>query len=69
MTAGIVFSLARLKERGVYCISPPRINVAGRVNVVVFDKTGTLTEEGLEVEGFRGREEEGGGFGEGRREC
>ncbi len=47
MTAGIVFSLSRLKSKRIYCISPERINVAGRVNMMVFDKTGTLTEDGL----------------------
>jgi cation-transporting ATPase 13A3/4/5 len=56
MTAGIVFSLARLKKKRIYCISPPTINVAGRVNIMVFDKTGTLTEDGLQVYGFRGVE-------------
>jgi cation-transporting ATPase 13A2 len=56
MTAGIVFSLSRLKKKKIYCISPPRINVAGRVNMMVFDKTGTLTEDGLQVHGFRGVE-------------
>jgi cation-transporting ATPase 13A3/4/5 len=37
----------------IFCISPPRINVAGSVETFVFDKTGTLTEEGLSVFGFR----------------
>ena len=52
MTAGTVFAIGRLKKKKIYCISPPRVNVSGRVNVMVFDKTGTLTEEGLEVHGF-----------------
>ena len=47
MTAGTVFALSRLKQKKIYCISPPRVNVAGRVNLMVFDKTGTLTEDGL----------------------
>ena len=53
MTAGIVFTIQRLKKKKIFCISPPRVNVAGRVNMMVFDKTGTLTEEGLEIHGFR----------------
>lgn len=57
MTIGIVFAINRLKKRDIYCISPSRVNVCGRVNLFVFDKTGTLTEEGLEVYGFRGVEE------------
>ncbi len=57
MTIGTVFAMNRLKNKQIYCISPPRVNVSGRVNLMVFDKTGTLTEEGLEVYGFRGVEE------------
>jgi cation-transporting ATPase 13A3/4/5 len=47
MTAGTIFAIARLKRKKIFCISPPRVNVSGRVNLMVFDKTGTLTEEGL----------------------
>jgi cation-transporting ATPase 13A3/4/5 len=54
MTIGTVFAINRLKKKRIYCISPPRINVSGRVNLMVFDKTGTLTEDGLQVYGFRG---------------
>lgn len=49
----ITFSIARLKRRQIFCLSPQRINVAGMVNMFVFDKTGTLTEEGLDVMGVR----------------
>lgn len=56
MTAGTAFAISRLKKRKIYCISPPRVNVSGRVNLMVFDKTGTLTEDGLQVFGFRGVE-------------
>ena len=54
MTAGTIFALSRLRRTRIFCISPPRVNVAGRVNLMVFDKTGTLTEDGLQVYGFRG---------------
>jgi cation-transporting P-type ATPase 13A2 len=47
MTVGTVFAINRLKRKKIFCISPPRVNVAGRVNLMVFDKTGTLTEDGL----------------------
>jgi len=47
MTAGTAFAISRLKKKKIFCISPPRVNVAGRVNMMVFDKTGTLTEDGL----------------------
>ena len=53
MSCGIVFALRRLRLNGsIYCISPPRVNLAGQVDTFVFDKTGTLTEEGLSVLGF-----------------
>jgi cation-transporting ATPase 13A2 len=53
MTIGTTFSIWRLRKKGIFCISPPRVNVSGRVNVMVLDKTGTLTEDGLQVYGFR----------------
>jgi P-type E1-E2 ATPase len=53
MNIGTSFSLWRLRKKGIFCISPPRVNVSGRVNVMVLDKTGTLTEDGLQVYGFR----------------
>ena len=56
MTVGTAFAISRLKKRKIFCISPPRVNVSGRVNLMVFDKTGTLTEDGLQVYGFRGTE-------------
>ncbi|KAK7789038.1 hypothetical protein R5R35_010541 [Gryllus longicercus] len=48
MTAGTVYSQNRLSKLGIFCISPPRINVCGKVKLVAFDKTGTLTEDGLD---------------------
>ena len=53
MTLGTIFAIDRLKKAKIFCISPPRVNVAGRVNLFVFDKTGTLTEDGLELYGYR----------------
>jgi cation-transporting ATPase 13A3/4/5 len=53
MTCGTLFAIGRLKGYSIFCISPQRINVAGRIKTFVFDKTGTLTEEGLSVLGFR----------------
>lgn len=51
MTVGTIYAQRRLKKKGIFCTSPPRINVAGKVKLVCFDKTGTLTEEGLNVWG------------------
>lgn len=51
MTIGSVFAINRLKKKSIYCISPPRMNVAGKIDLVVFDKTGTLTQEGMDLLG------------------
>uniref|UniRef100_A0A3Q3X418 Cation-transporting P-type ATPase N-terminal domain-containing protein n=1 Tax=Mola mola TaxID=94237 RepID=A0A3Q3X418_MOLML len=51
LTTGPIYAQSRLKSQGIFCISPPRINICGKVSVFCFDKTGTLTEEGLDVWG------------------
>lgn len=53
MSIGTSFAIARLRELGIFCISPSRVNIGGKINIVCFDKTGTLTEEGLDVLGVR----------------
>ncbi|CAL8110548.1 unnamed protein product [Orchesella dallaii] len=51
MTVGRLYAQRRLQQKGIYCISPRAINVAGSLDCVCFDKTGTLTEEGLDLWG------------------
>uniref|UniRef100_A0A7M4G2N0 Polyamine-transporting ATPase 13A2 n=1 Tax=Crocodylus porosus TaxID=8502 RepID=A0A7M4G2N0_CROPO len=51
MTVGTIYAQNRLKKHGVFCVSPPRINLCGKIHLVCFDKTGTLTEDGLDVWG------------------
>lgn len=53
MSIGIGFALTRLKKKNIFCISPPKINISGKINIMCFDKTGTLTEEGLDTFGVR----------------
>ena len=53
LTIGTTFAIDRLRKLGVFCISPNRVNIGGKVNVFCFDKTGTLTEDGLDVLGVR----------------
>lgn len=53
LTIGTNFALSRLKNKQIFCISPQRVNVGGKIDVMCFDKTGTLTEEGLDVLGCR----------------
>jgi len=53
MGVGVAFAIFRLKNSRIFCISPPRVNLSGRITTFVFDKTGTLTEDGLSVQGFR----------------
>ena len=47
MSVGVAFAISRLKKRKIFCISPARVNVSGRIKIMVFDKTGTLTEDSL----------------------
>ncbi|KAF7562565.1 hypothetical protein G7046_g1558 [Stylonectria norvegica] len=53
LTIGTNFALHRLKKKQIFCISPQRVNVGGKLDIMCFDKTGTLTEEGLDVLGVR----------------
>lgn len=53
LTIGTNFALSRLKAKQIFCISPQRVNVGGKIDVMCFDKTGTLTEDGLDVLGVR----------------
>ncbi|KAG9039815.1 hypothetical protein FRB95_007242 [Tulasnella sp. JGI-2019a] len=64
LSIGTSFAIGRLRKSAIYCISPNRINVAGKINVVCFDKTGTLTEEGLDVLGVRAPDRSNDLFGE-----
>ncbi|KAJ3308527.1 hypothetical protein HDU76_003893, partial [Blyttiomyces sp. JEL0837] len=43
LTVGVTLALRRLKGKNIFCISPDRINFAGRVDIFCWDKTGTLT--------------------------
>ncbi|KAL4929639.1 putative P-type ATPase [Aspergillus undulatus] len=53
LTIGTNFALSRLKSSNIFCISPQRVNVGGKLDVICFDKTGTLTEDGLDILGVR----------------
>lgn len=53
MSIGTTFAIARLRKNEIFCISPNRVNIGGKVNVFCFDKTGTLTADGLDVLGTR----------------
>lgn len=64
LSIGTSFAISRLRNLDIFCISPNRINVAGKVNVCCFDKTGTLTEEGLDVLGVRCPDRSSDRFGE-----
>ncbi|PCH43850.1 Ca-transporting ATPase [Wolfiporia cocos MD-104 SS10] len=64
LSIGTSFAIGRLRARGIFCIAPSRVNVAGQVNVCCFDKTGTLTEDGLDILGVRALERNVDRFGE-----
>jgi len=38
MTVGTVYAQSRLRNKGIFCISPPRINVCGKLKLMCFDK-------------------------------
>ncbi|KAJ6499197.1 hypothetical protein C8R45DRAFT_981502 [Mycena sanguinolenta] len=64
LSIGTSFAIGRLRKSGIFCISPSRVNVGGKVNVCCFDKTGTLTEDGLDILGVRGLDRNVQRFGE-----
>lgn len=64
LSIGTSFAIGRLRKLGIYCISPSRVNVAGKINVCCFDKTGTLTEDGLDILGIRSMDRFEHRFGE-----
>ncbi|XP_078523235.1 putative cation-transporting ATPase 13A4 isoform X2 [Lissotriton helveticus] len=52
LAVGNMYAQKRLKNKGIFCFSPQRINLWGQANIVCFDKTGTLTEDGLDLWGL-----------------
>ncbi|XP_040284291.1 probable cation-transporting ATPase 13A5 isoform X3 [Bufo bufo] len=52
LTICTLYSQTRLRNQGIFCISPQRIVVCGQLNLVCFDKTGTLTEDCLDLWGI-----------------
>lgn len=64
LTIGTNFALSRLKQKKIFCISPQRVNVGGKLDVICFDKTGTLTEDGLDVLGVRAVQRQSNSFSE-----
>lgn len=53
LSIGVSFALSRLSKKNIFCISPNKVNVAGKITIMCFDKTGTLTEDGLDLYGVR----------------
>lgn len=49
LTIGTTFAINRLKKSKIFCISPNKVNIGGKIDLVCFDKTGTLTEDNLSV--------------------
>ncbi|KAF9227264.1 hypothetical protein BS17DRAFT_775209 [Gyrodon lividus] len=64
LSIGTSFAISRLRKLGIFCISPTRVNVGGKINVCCFDKTGTLTEDGLDILGVRSLDRSEHRFGE-----
>ena len=53
LASSIAFTIRALQSQEIFCISPNRINLCGRIKTFVFDKTGTLTEDNLKVMGYQ----------------
>lgn len=53
LSISMALATSRLKNKKIFCISPQKVIVSGRINVMVFDKTGTLTEDELHLYGYR----------------
>ncbi|KIH88649.1 cation-transporting ATPase 13A3/4/5 [Sporothrix brasiliensis 5110] len=64
LTIGTNFAISRLRAKKIFCISPQRVNVGGKLDIMCFDKTGTLTEDGLDVLGVRVVDHAANRFGE-----
>lgn len=45
LTAGVGFSMDRLRQLKIFCIDPQRVSLAGRIDTMCWDKTGTLTSD------------------------
>ncbi|KAJ7537387.1 hypothetical protein O6H91_11G004100 [Diphasiastrum complanatum] len=53
LEVGQLHAVNNLKKRGILCLNPKRIAIAGKIRVFCFDKTGTLTKEGLDFLGVQ----------------
>ena len=50
ITTGTIYAQRRLKSRGIFCISPPRINICGKISLFCFDKVRVESVNGLFVD-------------------
>ncbi|XP_065648020.1 polyamine-transporting ATPase 13A3-like [Hydra vulgaris] len=51
LSIGLMNASRRLNTKKIYCVDPNRINICGKVKLVLFDKTGTLTDDHVTVSG------------------
>ena len=49
MTIGTVYAQSRLKKKNIYCISPGRINICGKLKLICFDKVSVRPLEYLQL--------------------
>ena len=45
MAFGVIYSINKLKKKGIFCIEENKVITGGDVSFCCFDKTGTLTED------------------------
>lgn len=51
MTVGTIYAQNRLKKQGIFCISPHRINLCGKLRLVCFDKVSRAGRAAPELSG------------------
>ena len=42
MTVGSIYAQSRLKKKAIFCISPQRINLCGKLKCICFDKVNCI---------------------------
>lgn len=53
VAAGQATSAGNLTNKGMMCLAPEKVPVAGNVDVLVLDKTGTITKDGMDFQAMQ----------------
>jgi cation-transporting ATPase 13A3/4/5 len=61
IASGQATAAVRLGDKGIRCLEPQRIPIAGCINMMVLDKTGTITKDCMELYGVQESRNDGMG--------